>query len=323
MKNMRHISSLIIVAGIVFTAIFLSSNKANTTQESAQRTMQDVFPPEIPTQVLFAGDTIDLTRQDRRERMDKEMLSFTYSHINTMLIIKRANRLFPIVEPILKECGVPDDFKYLMLIESNGDPEALSPSKAGGLWQFLEKTGREYGLEVTEEVDERYHTEKATRAACEYLKGSYELYGDWLTVAASYNTGRNNVTKRRERQKEEKAIDLVLPDETSRYIFRLMAVKTIFECPAKYGFMLRSSDLYPAIPIAREVTVNSAVINWPDFAKKHGITFMQLREANHWIRRTTLNNKSGKSYKVLIPDAKALRYNPAETKAHNPAWVTE
>ena len=171
MKNMRHISSLIIVAGIVCTAIFLSSNKVNTPQESAQRTMQNVFPPEIPTQVLFAGDTIDLTLQDRRERMDKEMLSFTYSHINTMLIIKRANRLFPIVEPILKECGVPDDFKYLMLIESNGDPEALSPSKAGGLWQFLEKTGREYGLEVTEEIDERYHTEKATRAACKYLKG--------------------------------------------------------------------------------------------------------------------------------------------------------
>ena len=323
MKNMRHISSLIIVAGIVFTAIFLSSNKANTTQESAQRTMQNVFPPEIPTQVLFAGDTIDLTLQDRRERMDKEMLSFTYSHINTMLIIKRANRLFPIVEPILKECGVPDDFKYLMLIESNGDPEAFSPSKAGGLWQFLEKTGREYGLEVTEEIDERYHTEKATRAACEYLKGSYELYGDWLTVAASYNTGRNNVTKRRERQKEQQAINLVLPDETSRYIFRLMAVKTIFQSPEKYGFMLRSSDLYPAIPIAREVTVNSTVIDWADFAKKHGLTFMQLREANHWIRRTTLNNKSGKSYKVLIPNKDALRYNPAETKAHNPAWVTE
>lgn len=323
MKNMRHISSLIIVAGIVFTAIFLSSNKTNTTQESAQRTMQDVFPPEIPTLVLFAGDTIDLTLQDRRERMDKEMLSFTYSHINTMLIIKRANRLFPIVEPILAECGVPDDFKYLMLIESNGDPEALSPSKAGGLWQFLEKTGREYGLEVTEEVDERYHTEKATRAACEYLKGSYELYGDWLTVAASYNTGRNNVTKRRERQKEEKAINLVLPDETSRYIFRLMAVKTIFECPAKYGFILRSSDLYPVIPIEREVTVNSTVIDWADFAKKHGLTSMQLREANHWIRRTTLNNKSGKTYKVLIPNKDALRYNPAETKAHNPAWVTE
>ena len=325
MKNRTRIPSLIILAAIACTAIFLSSNKAHEPQDinSGQRTMQDVFPPEIPTQVIFAGDTIDLTLQDRRERMDKEMLSFTYSHINTMLIIKRANRLFPIVEPILEECGVPDDFKYLMIIESNGDPEALSPSKAGGLWQFLEKTGREYGLEVTEEIDERYHTQKATRAACKYLKDSYELYGDWLTVAASYNTGRANVTKRQERQKEHKAIDLVLPDETSRYIFRLMAVKTIFQCPVKYGFTLRGSDLYPTIPIEREVTVNNITLDWADFAKKHGLTFMQLREANHWIRRTTLNNKAGKSYKVQIPDKEALRYNPAETKAHNPAWVTE
>ena len=325
MKYKARITSLMIFAALVCCTIFLSSNKMQEPQENCntERQFPDIFPPEIPTSIIFAGDTIDLTLQDRRERMDKEMLSFTYSHINTMLIIKRANRLFPIVEPILKECGVPDDFKYLMIIESNGDPEALSPSKAGGLWQFLEKTGREYGLEVTEEIDERYHTEKATRAACEYLKESYELFGDWLTVAASYNTGRANVTKRRERQKEGDAINLVLPDETSRYIFRLMAVKTIFENPAKYGFILRSSDLYPIIPIEREVVASGATIDWADFAKKHGLTFMQLREANHWIRRTTLNNKTGKKYKVQIPDRNALRYNPAETEAHNPAWITE
>ena len=325
MKNKIHISSFVIFISLVCIAIFFSSNKVQEPQKDGdiERRIANVFPPEIPTGIVFAGDTIDLALQDRRERMDKEMLSFTYSHINTTLIIKRANRLFPIVEPILEECGLPDDFKYLMIIESNGDPEAISPSKAGGLWQFLEKTGREYGLEVTEEIDERYHTEKATRAACKYLKESYEAYGDWLTVAASYNTGRANVAKRREKQKEEKAIDLVLPNETSRYIFRLMAVKTIFECPAKYGFILRGSDLYPIIPIEREVTVSSATINWADFAKKHGLTFQQLREANHWIRRTTLTNKSGKSYKVQIPDKNALRYNPADTKAHNTNWVVE
>ena len=211
MKHKVQISSFIIFFSLVCIAIFFSSNKVQEPQKDGdiERRIANVFPPEIPTSIVFAGDTIDLTLQDRRERMDKEMLSFTYSHINTTLIIKRANRLFPIIEPILAECGLPDDFKYLMIIESNGDPEAISPSKAGGLWQFLEKTGREYGLEVTEEIDERYHTEKATRAACEYLKGSYEAYGDWLTVAASYNTGRANVAKRQERQKEEKAIDLV------------------------------------------------------------------------------------------------------------------
>ena len=325
MKNRTRISSFIILAGIVCCAILLSSNKTQDLQEESrkQQPMPAVFSPEIPTSIVFAGETIDLTLQDRRERMDKEMLSFTYSHINTTLIIKRANRLFPIVEPILKECGIPDDFKYLMIIESNGDPESLSPSKAAGLWQFLEKTGREYGLEVNDEIDERYHTEKATRAACKYLKDSYEIFGDWLTVAASYNTGRANVTKRQERQKQQKAIDLVLPDETSRYIFRLMAVKTIFANPAKYGFTLHSSDLYPTIAIEREISVSNAMIDWADFAKKHGVTFLQLREANHWIRRTTLNNKSGKSYKVQIPDKNSLRYNPAETKAHNTNWVVE
>ena len=323
MTRKVKISSLIIFPVLVCGAIFLSSNKTQEQQNDCHNSssIPSVFQPEIPSSVVFAGDTIDLNLQDRHERIDKEILSFTYSHINTMLILKRANRFFPIVEPILNECGVPDDFKYLMIIESNGDPEALSPSKAGGLWQFLEKTGREYGLEISEEIDERYHTEKATRAACKYLTDSYEIFGDWLTVAASYNTGRKNVTKRRERQKEEKAINLVLPDETSRYIFRLMAVKTVFENPAKYGFVLRNSDLYPTIPIEREVIAKDAMIDWADFAKKHGLTFMQLREANHWIRRTTLNNKSGKKYKVQIPDKKALHYNPAETKAHNPNWI--
>ncbi len=322
MKHKTPISSFFIFATLICTILFLSSNKIQNSS-NAKREIINIFPPEIPSYAIFAGDTIDLTQQDRRERMDKEMLSFTYSHINTMLIIKRANRLFPTIEPILKECGVPDDFKYLMIIESNGDPEAVSPSKACGLWQFLEKTGRECGLEIGEEVDERYHTAKATRAACKYLKESYEMFGDWLTVAASYNTGRTNISKRRERQKEERAINLVLPDETSRYIFRLMAVKTIFESPAKYGFIMRSSDLYPAVTIEKEVVISDAVINWPDFAKKHGLTFMQLREANHWIRRTTLNNKAEKAYKVLIPDKEALHYDPEKTKAHNPNWVVE
>lgn len=325
MKEKARISSLAAVATLICVIIFVSSNKApESTQPPKEGSrVGNTYPIDIPTSTTFAGEVIDLTLQDRRERMDKELLSFTYSHINTLLIIKRANRLFPIVEPVLKECGVPDDFKYLMVIESNGDPEAVSPSKACGLWQFLEGTAKEYGLEVNKEVDERYHIEKATRAACEYLKESYEIFGDWLTVAASYNTGRANITKRQERQKQQKAIDLVLPDETSRYMFRLMAVKTIFENPAKYGFILRSNDLYPVIPAVQEVIVKGNINSWADFAKSHGITFRELREANHWIRWTELTNKNKRSYKVQIPDKNALRYNPAETKAHNPNWVIE
>jgi hypothetical protein len=325
MKNRTRISSFIALAGLVCIAIFMSSNKVhepnNSSKTGTQREMPKVFPPEIPRSVNFAGETIDLTLQDRRERMDKELLSFTYAHTNTMLIIKRANRLFPIVEPILKEYGIPDDFKYLMIIESNGDPEAISQAKAGGLWQFLERTGRDYGLEINDRIDERFHIEKATRAACKFLKDSYRMFGDWITVAASYNTGRANITKRQESQKENKAINLVLPNETSRYIFRLMAAKTILENPARYGFILRSSDLYPPIPIKRIAVASGDTIDWADFAKEHGLTFMQLHEANHWIRRTYHYNRAGKLYKVQIPSKSALRYNPSKTKAHNPKWV--
>lgn len=324
MRNKARFSSFIILLSLVCTTLFLSCDdkeEESTDNSKASHAMTKTFPPEIPTKIVFAGNTIDLTFQDRRERMDKELLSFTYAHTNTMLIIKRANRLFPIVEPILKEYGIPDDFKYLMIIESNGDPEAISPAKAGGLWQFLERTGRDYGLEINDRIDERFHIEKATRAACKYLKDSYRMFGDWITVAASYNTGRANITKRQESQKENKAINLVLPNETSRYIFRLMAAKTILENPARYGFILRSSDLYPPIPIKRIAVASGDTIDWADFAKEHGLTFMQLCEANHWIRRTYHYNRAGKLYKVQIPSKSALRYNPSKTKAHNPKWV--
>ena len=298
------------------------ANNEETTITTDGKRFSQVTAPTVPEKMRFAGKDIDLTTQDRRERMDKEMLSLCYSHINSTLQFKRANRLFPIIEPILKECGVPDDLKYLMIVESTGDIEARSPAGACGLWQFMEGTGKEYGLEISKEVDERFSIEKATRAACKYLKDSYSAYGDWLTVAASYNTGRGNVNKRIKAQKQNEAINLLLLNETSRYIFRILAVKNMFENPKRYGFNMRSSDLYPQIP-TKTVTVDTDVASWPDFAKKHGLSYLQLHEANPWIRDVTLTNKTNKKYKVLIPDAKALKYNPAKTKAHNPNWVTE
>lgn len=326
------------IALLFATAILVNAGTAgesciNISGTVAQKEQQMAInrTPQIPQNVVFAGSTIDLRQQDRRERMDREMLSFCYSHINTMLQIKRANRLFPVVEPILKECGVPDDFKYLMIIESNGDIQARSNAGAAGLWQFLEGTGREYGLEVNGEIDERYNIEKATRAACEYLKESYALYGDWLTVAASYNTGRGNVTKRIQAQKEEKAIDLVLLPETSRYIFRLLAAKQIFSNPKQYGFRLKSSDLYPVIPAAKTITVKRPVESWADIAEENGLTYLQLHEANPWIRSASMTaNKSknkhiktGALYKVRIPKAEALKYDPQKTVAHNRNWVVD
>ena len=200
--------------------------------------------PEVPAEVRFADETIKLNRADLRERMDREITAFTYSHQLTLLMIKRANRYFPLVEPILKECGVPDDLKYLMVIESNLSPLAKSSVGAAGMWQFMPETGRKYGLEVNANIDERYNIEKATRAACAYLKESYELYGDWMTVAASYNAGQNGITRRLEQQGVDSAMDLWLVEETSRYMFRILTAKQGLENPKAEGFMRRRSQRY-------------------------------------------------------------------------------
>ena len=279
--------------------------------------------PEAPEEVRFADETIRLKRADLRERMDREITAFTYSHQLTLLMIKRANRYFPIVEPILKECGVPDDLKYLMVIESNLSPLAKSPAGAAGLWQFMQTTGRQCGLEVNANIDERYNVEKATRAACQYLKESYAMYGDWMTVAASYNAGQNGISRRLEQQGVTNAMDLWLVEETSRYMFRILAAKTVIENPKAYGFVLKRSQLYPYIAPKEIITTTQQIDDLAAFARKHGVTVAQLREENPWLREYTMNNKSGRTYHIRIPDTKALHYNPEATKAHNPAWIID
>ena len=315
------ITATVTAAILAGSHLLLSNEASDGINRPASQIPYCVVSPGIPTSVEFAGEKITLTRHDRRERIDREILAFTYSHTNTLLQIKRANRLFPIVEPILQECGIPDDFKYLMIIESNGDIHARSTVGAAGLWQFMEKTGKEYGLEVNNYVDERYHIEKSTRAACEYLKKSYEKFGNWMSVAASYNAGISNISRRTESQREDNAINMALPAETSRYIFRLLAAKTIFGNPSSYGFILKRQDLYPALPVKEIATVDTAAIEWADIAKKHSLTFIQLREANPWIRSGKLPNERRKSYRVTIPDADGLHYVPQETKPHQENWV--
>ena len=279
--------------------------------------------PEVPTEVKFADEVIRLDRADLRERMDREITAFTYSHQLTLLMIKRANRYFPIVEPILKECGVPDDLKYLMVIESNLSPTAKSPAGAAGLWQFMQATGREYGLEVNVNIDERYNVEKATRAACEYLKESYALYGDWMTVAASYNAGQSGISRRLEKQGVTRAMDLWLVEETSRYMFRILTAKLVLENPKAYGFVLRRSQLYPYIAPKEIITTTQQIDDLTAFARQHGVTVAQLKEENPWLREYTMNNKSGRTYHIRIPDVEALHYDPKEIKPHNPAWVVD
>lgn len=278
--------------------------------------------PDVPVYATFAGDTIRLDRADLRERMDREQCAFTYMHASTLLMLKRANRYFPIVEPILKEEGVPDDFKYLMTIESSLDELARSPVKACGMWQFMEATAREYGLEVNAHIDERYHLEKATRAACRYLKDAYAKYGDWLTVAASYNAGQGRISRELVRQQVDQATDLWLNAETSRYMFRLLAVKEVFAQPKRFGFCLKRSQLYPPLR-SRYVEVDSGIASLTDFARRQGILVKQLKEANPWIRGYELHNRSGKRYRIAIPDSASLHYRPEQTQAHNPAWVID
>lgn len=281
-----------------------------------------VAPPSVPAQVTFDGKTIDLRRYDRRERMDREMMAFTYMHSTTMLLIKRANRYFPIVEPILKANGIPDDFKYLMVIESNLNHIARSPAGAAGLWQFMPGTGREFGLEVNENVDERYHIEKATVAACKYFKQAYDKYGDWMAVAAAYNAGQARISSQLEKQLASHAMDLWLVEETSRYMFRLLAAKEIFSNPQRYGFLLKREHLYPPIPY-KEVTVTTPLNDLNDYARRQGITYAQLRDANPWLRETSLKNKSGKTYVLHIPMREGMYYEPQKTVAYDKRWVID
>ena len=303
--------------------LLLSNQQLSDKELPQSKVAALAVSPEVPNEVRFADETIILDRADLRERMDREMTAFTYSHQLTLLMIKRANRYFPIVEPILKECGVPDDLKYLMVIESNLSPTAKSPAGAAGLWQFMQATGREHGLEVNTNIDERYNIEKATRAACDYLKESYALYENWMTVAASYNAGQNGISRRLEQQGVTNAMDLWLVEETSRYMFRILAAKTVLENPKAYGFILKRSQLYPYIAPKEIITTTLQIDDLAAFARQHGITIAQLREENPWLREYTMNNKSGRTYQIRIPDSAALHYEPTKIKPHNPNWVID
>jgi hypothetical protein len=278
---------------------------------------------EVPESMYFAGEKITFDRYDKHERMDRELNSFTYFHSTTLLLFKRANRIFPIIEPILKQQGLPDDLKYLAVIESNLDPRAISSANAVGLWQFLQSTGRQYGLEVSSEVDERYHLEKSTVAACRFLKEAYNKFGSWSAAAMSYNGGQARITKSLADQRAEEALDLWLVEETTRYYYRMLAIKQIFEQPQQYGFILKPSDLYKPMEF-KEMNVTTSIPDLASFAQENGITYAQLKDFNSWLRSTKLTNTSGKSYTILIPTKESLFYNKKDrSKVHNQAWVVK
>lgn len=274
----------------------------------------------IPDSLTFCGETVDLTRFDRREHIDREILAFTYMHSTSVQMIKRANRYFPIVEPILKEYGVPDDFKYLMSIESGNSPLACSVAGAVGLWQLMPNTARELGLEVGHSVDERYHVEKSTRAACRYLLQAYSRFDSWVSVAASYNAGQGRISKAIDEQYEDNALELKLPEETERYVYRILVAKLMFSCPSRFGFRLRASDLYPLIPF-KEIRVEETIDDLPRFAKGRGINYALLRDMNPWIRSTSLPVHGKSVYYIRIPDRQGMYYNPQVVVPHDRRWV--
>ena len=295
----------------------LGNSTLNPEKQSVRSEVPSLSaPPTVPDKITFAGQEIDLKRYDHRERMDRELMSFTYMHSTTMLTIKRANRYFPIIEPILKANGIPDDLKYLAVIESSLNPLVKSPAGAAGMWQFMPGTGRDYRLEVNNNIDERYHIEKATEAACKYLKNEYSKYGNWLCVAAAYNAGPARIAGALNKQGVNQAVDLWLVEETSRYMFRMLAAKAVISNPQQYGFLLKREHLYPVIPY-KEVTVTTGIDDLVKFANNNGITYLQLKDANPWLREYSLMNKSGRTYKVKIPTQEGMNYDPKKTVPHH------
>ena len=324
MKKSLFISIFIFLA-ILATAfiLFTAGKELEKTESEKPQVLSMTASVEIPGKMTFAGEEIVFDRYDKRERMDRELNSFTYFHSTTLLLFKRANRLFPVIEPILKREGVPDDLKYLAVIESSLDWRAVSPARAAGLWQFLQTTGREHGLEVRTDVDERYHVEKSTVAACKYLKDAYRRYGSWSAAAMAYNGGQGRITNELRNQLAEEALDLWLVEETTRYYYRMLAIKQIFEQPKQYGFIIKPEHLYKPMEF-RKVTITSTIPDLVAFAKDNDITYAQLKDINSWLRTDKLNTASGKSYSIVRPTKDDLYYKSGDKpKVHNPIWVTE
>lgn len=258
-----------------------------------------IFSLNIPENLNFASEKVPIHDFDVRERLDRELLINTYWQSQTLLLHKRANRWFPVIEPILKRNGIPDDFKYLALIES-GLTNVISPAGATGFWQLIESTAKNYGLEVSEEVDERYSVEKSTEAACKYLKEAYKEYGNWTLAAASYNMGIGGINKQINRQKVKNYYDLLLNEETARYVFRILAIKEIITNPKNYGFHIRKKDLYPPIPV-NYITVDSTINDLADYALEQKVNYKLLKLLNPWLRQASLSNKEKKKYRIAFP----------------------
>ena len=317
MKNIKNI--LAGIGLIAITLLFVQAVQETPRQDELNNAPErnnfkdklvndyNVYAIPIPENLEFAGERVPLDNPDILERMDREFLVNTYWQSNGLLLIKRAHKYFPIIEPILKAEGVPDDFKYLAVIES-GLTQAVSPARATGFWQLMSGTAKDYGLEVNDNVDERYHVEMATKVACEYLKRSKNNLGSWTLAAAAYNAGNAGISRRLKEQDVNDYYDLLLGEETGRDMFRIMALKEILKEPQKFGFNYTKDDLYKEVP-TYEVKVDTAVTDFVKFAQDFGINYKILKIHNPWLREDHLNNKSRKEYFIKIPKAGSYSYS--------------
>lgn len=286
------------VVGVVLFLLILIIVPNTPGKSSESITSYSVNAISVPAKLTFAGEPVPLEYFDVRESLDREIQVNAYFHSQTILLIKRAARFFPEIEKILQQENVPDDFKYLPVIES-GLQNVVSPSKAAGFWQFLKKTATEYGLEVNDEVDERYHLEKATRAACQYLKYAYSELGSWTLAAAAYNAGINAIKQAMASQRQQLYYDLQLNDETARYVYRILAVKLILTHPIEYGFNVDSSELYQPLPFT-EVSIDTSINDLSQFAIQQGSNLKILMLLNPWLRSNTLKPTGQKTYTIRI-----------------------
>ncbi len=290
---------LVLTAMFGFCSSSSSGGCEHASDDSVSGSSHWITSPFIPEKVDFAGEAMPLDFFDTKESLERELIVNMNFHSNTLQYLKRITRYFPVIEPILAANGIPDDFKYLSLIESDF-MNKVSPKGATGFWQFMKGAAVDYGLEINSEVDERYHIEKATVAACKYLNEAYKIFGNWTMAAASYNMGKNGLSRQVKRQQCDYYYDLLLNEETMRYIYRISAVKLILNDPQKYGFEVPESEKYRMIPY-NEVEVKTSISDWTDFAFKYQTNYKMLKYLNPWLRDSKLTNPTKKTYVIKVP----------------------
>ena len=323
MKGLKIFVSICIVFIVSISVFAITNNfseEENLNLPSSTPVLATSF--SVPDSMDFCGEVICLTRYDLRERFDRELMSIVYRHSHTMRGLKLANRYYPIIEPILKKNGIPTDFKYLAHIESNFEIRALSGVKAAGIWQFMPETAKEFGLEVNDEVDERYNFIRSTEAACAYFRKAYQYYGDWFRVAASYNAGMGRISRESSKQQVSTFEDLYLNEETSRYVFRILAIKYFLKNPQMFGYKIQKKDFYSQVRFYK-VKVDTKVEDWATFAKSYGYTFAQLKEINMWIRSRGLENKKKKTYDIYFPKKEDIEYDPENIILYQENWAVK